>query len=272
VPLSRATAVTSGTQNIEEIAISPDGVWLYYDSDRNGNGDIWRVPLKGGQPEQLTTDPAGDFAPSISPDGKEIAFHSLRNGSTNRDIFVMPAAGGATKQVSTSLGDDQNPAWSPDGHDLVWAGPSIQDSGILIARRRDDGTWAQPTRYRTSAGASLPVWTPGGRAVSYFSSLGLQRLDVATGEETLLNGFVGSGQVFAWSGDGRTVYGAAVDSLGRTILYSLDLPGGKPRTLAYADHPLLQVYRFGFAVQDGRMYLPLVEPKLDVWVAEVGVR
>ncbi len=45
--------------------------------------------LGGGEPEQLTTDPADDFYPSVSPDGRWVAFHSLRFGT--RDIFVMSA-------------------------------------------------------------------------------------------------------------------------------------------------------------------------------------
>ena len=62
VSASPATAVTTGKQIIEAIDISRDGRWLAFDSDRSGNQDIYKVPLAGGEPEQLTTDPQDDFA------------------------------------------------------------------------------------------------------------------------------------------------------------------------------------------------------------------
>ena len=45
--------------------------------------------VDGTDLRQVTTDPAGDFTPSWSPDGSEITFHSFRTG--NRDVFVVPA-------------------------------------------------------------------------------------------------------------------------------------------------------------------------------------
>ena len=105
LPLSQAREETAGTQQIENFSISWDGQWLYYDSNRNGNQDIWRKPLAGGEPEVITTDPADDFQPAVSPDGREVAFHSMRTG--NRDIFVVPAVGGPATRISTSTGEDQ---------------------------------------------------------------------------------------------------------------------------------------------------------------------
>jgi Tol biopolymer transport system component len=131
--------VTVGSQNIENVAVSPDGAWLYYDSDRSGNMDIWRLPLGGGPPEQLTTDPAGDFSPSPSPDGRTVAFHSLRTGK--RDIFIMPAAGGPATQVSHRPGDNMAPGWSPDGQELFWVDLSNRDSLAWRARRSDSAGW-----------------------------------------------------------------------------------------------------------------------------------
>jgi TolB protein len=54
---------------------------------RCGNSDIYKMRPGGAEPIQLTTDPAGDYAPSWSPDGRAIVFHSFRHG--NRDVFTM---------------------------------------------------------------------------------------------------------------------------------------------------------------------------------------
>jgi hypothetical protein len=44
------------------------------DSDRSGNQDLWTMPSGGGELTQLSSDPAPDWAPQFSPDGKWIAF------------------------------------------------------------------------------------------------------------------------------------------------------------------------------------------------------
>ena len=72
--------------------VSRDGRWLLYDSNLKGNSDIYRIPIGGGEPEQLTNDPADEFAPDLSPDGGAIAYHSWRRGT--RDIEVKPLDGG----------------------------------------------------------------------------------------------------------------------------------------------------------------------------------
>ncbi len=114
VSIDRAVLVTSGSQAIETARVSHDGKWLYYDSDRNGNTDIYRVPLGGGgEPERLTTHAADDFAPAVSPDDREIAFHSFRGGT--RDIYVKPVAGGEALPVTATAAQECCTTWSPYG-------------------------------------------------------------------------------------------------------------------------------------------------------------
>ena len=49
VSVDRAIQVTTGNQTVEGMTLSPDGRWLYFDSDRSGNADIYRMPLGGGE-------------------------------------------------------------------------------------------------------------------------------------------------------------------------------------------------------------------------------
>src|SRR6185437_9463935 len=84
-----ARALTSGAQVVEGISVSRDGAWVYFDSDVSGHSELYRQrpPLpelpffSGGDPEQLSFDSVDDFSPAISPDGRELAFHSWRSGS-----------------------------------------------------------------------------------------------------------------------------------------------------------------------------------------------
>ncbi len=92
-------------------SLSPDLKWLVCSSDRGGGKELhlWRYPLPGGEPLQLTFGPQNDTAPAISPDGKWIAFESA---SKPGGIYLIPSAGGERTLVAPSgLG----PRFSPDG-------------------------------------------------------------------------------------------------------------------------------------------------------------
>src|SRR5439155_13535697 len=75
---ARLTQLTSDGAFYAEPAISPDGRWLAFASDRGGDGnmDIWLQPLSGGTAVKLTNHPSDDHEPSISPNGAAVAFRS----------------------------------------------------------------------------------------------------------------------------------------------------------------------------------------------------
>jgi eukaryotic-like serine/threonine-protein kinase len=269
VPLSQATPGTSGNQTVETEVASADGKWLYYDSDLKGNSDIWRVALAGGTaagpPEQITTDPAPEFSPSVSPDGKEVAFHSFRNG--NRDIFVVPSSGGTPVQVTTSTEHDWNPRWSPDGNALAFdRQASSGDSRLWIVRRGANGGWDKPQALPYRGLAALAAWSPDGRSLSFSADSGIRVLDIATGRQRLL-AVASTGTWSAWSADGRTIYWAESRPQ-RFTISAIPSSGGTPRTLVYADAPDRQLHRLGFAASNGRFYFTLSDRTADVWVAE----
>ena len=60
-----AVPITTGNQATEVMRLSPDGKWLVYDSDLNGNADVFIVPSEGGTPRQLNDDPSDDLAPGL---------------------------------------------------------------------------------------------------------------------------------------------------------------------------------------------------------------
>ena len=79
---------------MRDARISPDGseiVFCY-------KGDIYKVPAQGGAAVQLTTQASYEANPVWSPDGKQIAFASDRNG--NFDLFIMPADGGIARRLT----------------------------------------------------------------------------------------------------------------------------------------------------------------------------
>lgn len=87
-------------------------------------GDVWVVSSEGGQARQITSNSAYDFMPVWSPDGKQIAFASNRNG--NYDVFLVSAEGGEPLRLTYHSSSDFPYTFSPDGKE-VWYGSARLD-------------------------------------------------------------------------------------------------------------------------------------------------
>jgi TolB protein len=98
---------------------SRDGQFIVFSSTQHRpTADIYIKHTGGRAVTQLTNDPGQDVMPSISPDGKRIAFASNRDGNWN--VYVMSTAGGKAVQVTSDPAHEVHPSWSPDGSKLVF--------------------------------------------------------------------------------------------------------------------------------------------------------
>jgi len=269
-----ATPVTSGSQVIEAMRVSRDGRWLLFDSDLRGNADIYRVPVSGGQPEQLTNDPADEFAPDLSPDGRAITYHSWRTGT--RDIEVKPLDGGPVERVTDTPAQESYPVWSPDGRAILFYN-QVAPFAVYVARRGSDGHWSSPPSLLVSPGLGAD-WSPDGAWVAYAAS----ESDVSAGPVMVVPAAGGvprrlfepgpaapeAGEVL-WSPDGRTVYYKAHDTEGRTSFWAVSATGGAPRLLVRFRNPDRQSSRKDFAVDGHRLYFAIEDRQSDVFVAEM---
>ena len=121
-----------GPKRTVELAVD-EGTWLSLDVSPDGKtiafdllGDIFLLPIAGGEAKPIATGPAWDMQPRFSPDGARIAFSSDRGGSAN--IWVMQADGSAARAISEeSFRTLNNPTWSADGQ--------------FIAARKHYTTW-----------------------------------------------------------------------------------------------------------------------------------
>ena len=102
-----------------------EGTWLSLDVSPDGKtivfelmGDIYTLPIEGGQAKLISGGMAFDSQPRFSPDGQWVTFISDREGSEN--IWIMHPDGTGVKQVSKNSADDfSSPAWTPDGKYIV---------------------------------------------------------------------------------------------------------------------------------------------------------
>jgi TolB protein len=234
------------------------------------------MPLSGGQPEQLTSDPADEFAHDLSPDGRAITYHSWRTGT--RDIEVKPLDGGPIERVTDTPAQESYPVWSPNGQAILFC-DQAKPLGIYAAHRGPDGRWSSSPSLLASPGFRGD-WSPDGGWVAYVmptdTSGSLIMLVSAAGgvPRRLADPSPAAPQVESvlWSPDGRTVYYKAHDAEGRTSFWAVRSTGGTPRLLIRFPNPDRQSGRTDFAVDRRRFYFAIEDRQSDVFVAEMIAR
>lgn len=95
-------------------------------------GQLWSVPLAGGEAKRLFSDAAEYRSPMFSPDGKQFAYARLVGGDA--DIYVMPAAGGESRRVTDHPKVDILQSWAPDG-DLVFSSGRERDGSMELYKQ-----------------------------------------------------------------------------------------------------------------------------------------
>ena len=106
--------------------------------------DVWTVPAAGGEARLLVSHPAHESRPLFSPDGARLAFVSTRTG--NGDVYVLTLATGELRRVTHDDVLDQLDGWSRDGQWLYFSSPS-----------RDVAAMQDVWRVRAEGGTPMPV-------------------------------------------------------------------------------------------------------------------
>ena len=155
------TRLTSDVGWTDYPAISLDGRFLAYASDRSGEGnlDIWVQHLPDGAPVRLTRNRADDIDPSFSMDGSQIAFQSNR---MEGGIYVLPTLGGEERLLAAR---GLAPRFSPDGQWIAYI--VAEGGGGRLHVAPASGGPAKPVTpefYRAQA----HVWSPDGRSLLFW--------------------------------------------------------------------------------------------------------
>ncbi len=172
-------------------SISLDGKYLFFSGDSLSNLNIYVRDLKSSVVVPLTLHPSADYKPSISPDGKKLAFVSERYDSLG-DVFVADIQ---TEEILENFKKgkktndsyplfpltnrdylskgiikrcvDTDPTWSPDGRYLAYVSDcsSLGKTNIYLADSKNDYSTIQLTR----EGAASPTYSPNNKFIYYIS-------------------------------------------------------------------------------------------------------
>jgi len=223
--------------------VSPDGASIVFDLF----GDLYILPMGGGNANLLTQGPSWDTQPRYSPDGRSIVYVCDRDGGDN--LWLVAAEGGSPKQITHEnkyvIG---SPAWSPDGKAIVARkgnGSLFFDTLWLFYTDGGEGNllFNEPGAFNGIYG---PTFSPDGKNIVFATRSSepsvfmttdivrtqIKRIDISTGEiKTLTTGF-GGGVRPLMSPDGRfLIYGTRYD--GKTGLRMKNVTTGEESWLVY---------------------------------------
>ena len=142
---------------------------ISFDSNRDGNWEIYVMNPDGTDQTRLTSTDAGEAFTSWSPDGSRITFARRRAG--NWDIWVMNADGTSQTQLTNHPGTDGKPRWSPDGSKIAFE--SSRSGTFQICVMNVDGT--DQTCFASTGGLpstdQMASWSPDGGKIVFARGL-----------------------------------------------------------------------------------------------------
>lgn len=156
---------------------SPDGATLAYCAERNGNYDIYSIPVGGGEETRLTTAEGLDDGPDYSPDGKYIYFNSMRTGTMQ--IWRMKTDGSEQEQITTDELNDWFAHPSPDGKWIAYVSfgtdvpahlhPANKDVQLRLMNLETKEIRVMAKLFGGQGTINVPSWSPDSKQLAFVS-------------------------------------------------------------------------------------------------------
>jgi Tol biopolymer transport system component/serine/threonine protein kinase len=154
---------------------SGSGRFIYFSSDRSGGINIWRVPVNGdgtvsGPLQQATTGAGQDVEVAVSPNGKRLAYATLRQNADIWRLPVFPQTGlsnGSPEAVISTTREDSRGTWSPDSKMVAFNSDRAGDMNIWLYSLADSSSRQLTTGH---GGDFQPNWSPVAKRIAFFSA------------------------------------------------------------------------------------------------------
>lgn len=167
-------SATSSPNWMRYCSISPDGTQIAF----TYKGNIYTVPSKGGRASILTTHPAHDTHPIWSPNSKQIAFASEREGSF--DIFIINASGGTPQRLTTHSAHEYPIAFLDDEH-ILFSAPiysydtasGIFPGNVFPRTFKISNTGGRPQLFSANTMENISI-SPNGKQILYHNKKGYE--------------------------------------------------------------------------------------------------
>jgi serine/threonine protein kinase len=270
----------SGTHNARLAAMSPDGNYLAYVLNNEGNESLWLRHLASDSNVQIVNPERVQYnALRFAPDGSYIYYShtELASGTASQeyDLYRTPVLGGTPQLLVKDI--DSTPSFSPDGRRFVFMRANDPDPGkyhVLIANA-EGGDERSIVTGSMAAPMGDPVWSPDGKTVAAIEfrptsdSLGdVVSVDPSNGSQRTVYELKGiAPSALAWLPDGKdlaTIFSTA-ESKFRLQQVGLISPGDgklRPITADTNDYATLSVS------SDGATIATIMrQPQRDVYVS-----
>ena len=120
---------------------SPDGKWIAFTGEYDGNPDVYVVSAEGGEPKRLTFHPSNDIVLGWTPDGRDILFRADRTGGPPQrttKLYLVSPQGGPARELPPPRADLTS--FSPDGNKIAY----IETSQEFRTWKKYRGGWSLP--------------------------------------------------------------------------------------------------------------------------------
>lgn len=184
-----------GTCSPSEGCTETRTISIVFETNRDGNFEIYRMNLDGSLQTNLTLDPADDREPRWAPSGDLIAFLSDRSGTV--ELYVMEPDG--ANVVNISKGSASEFSWAPDSRHIAFVSDRGGSANLFTVSV--DGTGLVPLTQ--SGGVFSPSWSPDGSTIAYSTTSGIDLISAAGGPASPL--VTGIDRFPAWSPDGTAI-------------------------------------------------------------------
>ena len=131
------SCLTNDFEHTDGPDYTPDGEWIWFNGEKQGRMQLWRMRADGSDLQQMTDDQRWNWFPHPSPDGRQILYLTFAQGTKGHprdhevDLRLMPAQGGAPSVLLDLFGGQGSinvPCWAPDSQRFAFVRYARPDS------------------------------------------------------------------------------------------------------------------------------------------------